>query len=406
MEAVPTRSAGDPTTSPLSARPGRGRSADNRSTTWPSGTKASPTTDPGLPTPRARRRSAPGVAGRGPEARELLTSLRRAEERGEPSAYALIRLHLCELELRVGAWGEANDCSTTGEPPPTTRSCTGRCTSAAGRSWPRDAVTPRRRDAGAARPRQSGVDRRAMGLARSQASTGPGGTARKGPHGGGPAVATVWDHTQGRVSRTPASSRWPPTWSRRWSRATTSSVHGRDALAEAADSGPPVGAARCRTAEPRRCPWPAAVRRARRRRWRRRPRPTATWGSPSRRPDLARPRPGAATRQEVGRRAGHSRTRCLGLRLDRGRPDGRRTRARSWRGSVRGGRRRRACSPPPSFASPASPWTGCRTRRSRGTSSSPSTPSSSTCATPTPSSASDPACSWPPGWQEGLDPRS
>ena len=46
--------------------------------------------------------------GEVPEARELLTSLkRRAEERGEPSAYALIRLHLCELELRVGAWGEA-----------------------------------------------------------------------------------------------------------------------------------------------------------------------------------------------------------------------------------------------------------------------------------------------------------
>ena len=42
------------------------------------------------------------------EARELLTSLRRrAEERAEPSAYALIRLHLCELELRVGAWSEA-----------------------------------------------------------------------------------------------------------------------------------------------------------------------------------------------------------------------------------------------------------------------------------------------------------
>jgi DNA-binding CsgD family transcriptional regulator len=46
--------------------------------------------------------------GEVPEARELLTSLKmRAEERGEPSAYALIRLHLCELELRVGAWSEA-----------------------------------------------------------------------------------------------------------------------------------------------------------------------------------------------------------------------------------------------------------------------------------------------------------
>jgi DNA-binding CsgD family transcriptional regulator len=36
-------------------------------------------------------------------ARELLTSLRaEAEERGQPSSYALARLHLCELELRIG----------------------------------------------------------------------------------------------------------------------------------------------------------------------------------------------------------------------------------------------------------------------------------------------------------------
>lgn len=42
------------------------------------------------------------------EARELLTSLRvLAEERAEPSSYALLRLHLCELELRVGSWGRA-----------------------------------------------------------------------------------------------------------------------------------------------------------------------------------------------------------------------------------------------------------------------------------------------------------
>ena len=30
-----------------------------------------------------------------------------AEERAEPSSYALVRLHLCELELRIGALGEA-----------------------------------------------------------------------------------------------------------------------------------------------------------------------------------------------------------------------------------------------------------------------------------------------------------
>ncbi|MGZ5399754.1 MAG: LuxR C-terminal-related transcriptional regulator, partial [Nocardioides sp.] len=42
------------------------------------------------------------------EARKLLTSLRvEAEERAEPSSYALVRLHLCELELRIGASDEA-----------------------------------------------------------------------------------------------------------------------------------------------------------------------------------------------------------------------------------------------------------------------------------------------------------
>ena len=41
-------------------------------------------------------------------ARELLTMVKTlAEERGEPSTYALARLHLCELALRVGGWTEA-----------------------------------------------------------------------------------------------------------------------------------------------------------------------------------------------------------------------------------------------------------------------------------------------------------
>jgi DNA-binding NarL/FixJ family response regulator len=42
-------------------------------------------------------------------AREKLTALRAlADERGEPLSYALLRLHLCELELRVGDWEAAS----------------------------------------------------------------------------------------------------------------------------------------------------------------------------------------------------------------------------------------------------------------------------------------------------------
>lgn len=42
------------------------------------------------------------------EAREVLVRLwRTADERGEPSSFALQRLHVCELELRIGAWDAA-----------------------------------------------------------------------------------------------------------------------------------------------------------------------------------------------------------------------------------------------------------------------------------------------------------
>ncbi len=37
----------------------------------------------------------------------LLDMLAAADERGEPSSYALIRLHVCELELRAGEWDSA-----------------------------------------------------------------------------------------------------------------------------------------------------------------------------------------------------------------------------------------------------------------------------------------------------------
>ena len=42
------------------------------------------------------------------EARDALTRLLdMADERGEPSSYALQRLHVCELELRAGGWDAA-----------------------------------------------------------------------------------------------------------------------------------------------------------------------------------------------------------------------------------------------------------------------------------------------------------
>ena len=39
---------------------------------------------------------------------EITRLLALADEHGEPAGYALMRLHLCELELRVGAWDEAS----------------------------------------------------------------------------------------------------------------------------------------------------------------------------------------------------------------------------------------------------------------------------------------------------------
>ena len=46
--------------------------------------------------------------GRMREARALLTNLlSMADDRGEPVSYALARLHVCELELRLGAWESA-----------------------------------------------------------------------------------------------------------------------------------------------------------------------------------------------------------------------------------------------------------------------------------------------------------
>jgi DNA-binding NarL/FixJ family response regulator len=47
--------------------------------------------------------------GKTASAREMMTGLwALADERGEPSSYALLRLHLCELELRVGDWDAAS----------------------------------------------------------------------------------------------------------------------------------------------------------------------------------------------------------------------------------------------------------------------------------------------------------
>ena len=57
---------------------------------------------------RARGRAAARLAGRAERGAGLPPHPpRRADERGEPSSYALLRLHLCELELRAGEWAAA-----------------------------------------------------------------------------------------------------------------------------------------------------------------------------------------------------------------------------------------------------------------------------------------------------------
>ncbi len=107
----PRRRAPSPSSNGARCTPSRGRapSAAARSTT--SGSASAPR----RPTPFYIASSPERIAGqrlvwRGEigAARAILSrQLVEADERGEPSSYALQRLHLCELELRAGEWDAA-----------------------------------------------------------------------------------------------------------------------------------------------------------------------------------------------------------------------------------------------------------------------------------------------------------
>ena len=159
------------------------------------------------------------------EAREVLTRLwHEADDRGEPSSFALQRLHVCELELRVGAWdaaellldewGESTDSYLLLWP--MYERC--RALLAAGRGEVGDAV--RWAEDATARGRSTGSRRdqleaqRALGAARLLGGVPEvAAEALLGPCGSTPS---------GTASMTPAPFPWPRSSSRRSWRSTIS----------------------------------------------------------------------------------------------------------------------------------------------------------------------------------------
>jgi hypothetical protein len=309
------------------------------------------------------------------EARELLTSLRtKAEERAEPSAYALVRLHLCELELRVGAWSEAqrllDDWGASADNIllhwPMYERC--RALLAAGRGDAAEA----RRWAGLTldRVESTGVRwdwleaKRALGLAALLDRDVTAAVAH---------LAAVWDHTQREGVLDPGAFPVAPDLV--------------EALLEADDgeTAREVSERLAELAEAQKHPWALAGAQ-------RTAALVALAGSYS--DQAGEALEGAATtyadrgwRSSTGGRCSPS----AGLSDGRGsgawrgtpssvqpqpsarsaRRAGPRMPVRSWSGSVPVARRPLAGSRPPSTAWPGSRSTGCRTRRSRGPSWSP-----------------------------------
>ena len=88
---------------------GSSRSGAGRSTSCARGSapcRTPPRSSPSHPSAPPSNGSS-GAASWNRRAPALTTSLRRADEQGEPVSYALQRLHLCELELRTGDWDAA-----------------------------------------------------------------------------------------------------------------------------------------------------------------------------------------------------------------------------------------------------------------------------------------------------------
>ena len=153
------------------------------------------------------------------EGRALIGDYRdRAEEWAE--AYALARLHLCELELRAGGWSEVQRMldewaeSTDNDllQWPMYERC--RALLAAGRGDVEDAPA-----LGEQRGVAGRVHRRALGLAGGQPRPRPGGAARQGPGGRGrPPRRRVGPHAAGGRAGPRRVPGRPRTWSRPWPR--------------------------------------------------------------------------------------------------------------------------------------------------------------------------------------------
>ena len=77
-------------------------------------------------------------------AQALNRLLDMADERGEPSSYALQRLHLCELELRAGGWDVAEHLLDEWAESSNASCSSGRCTSGAARSSPPGGASAKR----------------------------------------------------------------------------------------------------------------------------------------------------------------------------------------------------------------------------------------------------------------------
>jgi DNA-binding CsgD family transcriptional regulator len=132
------------------------------------------------------------------QARAVLAPLLRvADERGEPVAYALVRLHLCELELRAGAFAAAekllDEWVESGDHEwmrwPMYERC--RALSAAGRGQPREAERWARTTI--AQAERKGVR---WDLFEAQRAVGQAALLRHDAQRAADALRPVWAHTQ------------------------------------------------------------------------------------------------------------------------------------------------------------------------------------------------------------------
>ena len=306
-------------------------------------------------------------------ARALLTRLLPlADERGEPSSYALQRLHLCELELRAGDWAAAarrlDEWAESSDRELLIRPMYERCRAllAAGRGEPRGG---RALGGGRARARGGRPARAGTGSRRCARAASPRCWPRE-PARAAESLRAVWEHTRARgrrrARRVPGRAR-----ARRGAGRARASCRGRARVSErlrelAERHGTPGG---CVTA--RRC---GALRAARRRlgRARRRDELAAAAADVRRARPALRPRAHAArlgraqrAPEAVGRRARAARGAVDGVRRARLATAGRSRRAASSRASAGAGRGRPASSRRPSSASSSWPRGGPREQGDR-----------------------------------------